>query len=391
MRTVRLIRASIALVALSTLSPQLSTCFAQGSLTPPGAPAPTMKSLDQVEARTAITNAGAVTISQAGSYYLTRNITVASGDAITITANNVTLDLNGFTIASTQPTANTNSAILLSGGRTNIAIYNGHISSRVTNNLAGVYSGSGFSYGIYYSVDPPFNVRVKGVDVVGVLAGGIYLAAGKPTAVESCTVTTAGSYGIYADRVSDSTALDCGNYGIICDAAHNCKGNAIGSGTGLFASVAHNCSGSSSGNGIGLFATTVNNSIGFSSTGTGLSATTVATGCYGISQGNGTGLSAIVANNCQGESVTGTGLIASEGATNCRGISFGGGIGVSAGNASNCRGNSSSGTGLNATYTASYCSGVSTSGTGLIATIAIGCTASSVSATYKYLMPGGLP
>jgi hypothetical protein len=44
-----------------------------------------------------------------------------------------------------------------------------------------------------------------------------------------------------------------------------------------------------------------------------------------------------------------------------------------------------------AAYTASYCSGVSTSGIGVSATIAIGCTASSINATYKYLMPGGLP
>jgi hypothetical protein len=47
--------AALALL-LSTINYQQSTCFAQGSLTPPGAPAPTMKSLDQVEARTAITN-----------------------------------------------------------------------------------------------------------------------------------------------------------------------------------------------------------------------------------------------------------------------------------------------------------------------------------------------
>ena len=58
-----------------------------------------MKSLDQIEARTAITNSGAVTISLPGSYYLTTNVTVSSGDAITITANNVTLDLNGFTVS----------------------------------------------------------------------------------------------------------------------------------------------------------------------------------------------------------------------------------------------------------------------------------------------------
>src|ERR1700679_2135209 len=92
----------IAAVVSSFLT--LLSAFCQGTLTPPGAPGPTMKSLDQIEARAAITNSGAVTISQSGSYYLTRNITVASGDAITIAADNVTLDLNGFTISTTTTT-----------------------------------------------------------------------------------------------------------------------------------------------------------------------------------------------------------------------------------------------------------------------------------------------
>ena len=43
-----------------------------------------------------------VTISQPGSYYLTRNLTVSSGDGINITTIGVTLDLNGFTIRSTR-------------------------------------------------------------------------------------------------------------------------------------------------------------------------------------------------------------------------------------------------------------------------------------------------
>src|SRR4051812_45809594 len=73
-----------------------NSAFSQGSLTPPGAPAPTMKSLDQIEARTPISSVP-FTISVPGSYYLTTNLTAAlNQNGITVSADNVTLDLNGF-------------------------------------------------------------------------------------------------------------------------------------------------------------------------------------------------------------------------------------------------------------------------------------------------------
>src|SRR5678815_4185257 len=92
---------------LSTLNPQLSSVLSQGLLTPPGTPAPTMKTLDQVEPRVAInaTNTPGDTdslfkITQPGSYYLTGNITgVAGKHGIAIAASGVTVDLNGFDVA----------------------------------------------------------------------------------------------------------------------------------------------------------------------------------------------------------------------------------------------------------------------------------------------------
>src|SRR3569833_3288356 len=107
-----------------------------------------MKSLDQVEARTAITNtASLVTISQPGSYYLTHNLTVATGDAIDINTNQVTLDLNGFTIASTAGSSSGNAIYLArASGNIGITIRNGIIKSGVSNNN-GVFSGPGFING----------------------------------------------------------------------------------------------------------------------------------------------------------------------------------------------------------------------------------------------------
>jgi hypothetical protein len=93
-----------ALLFLSTLN--LATSLAQGSLTPPGAPGPTMKSLSQIEPRTPVdaTNtpgdsSALFVISQPGSYYLTTNIFgVINKYGIAISTDNVTLDLNGFAL-----------------------------------------------------------------------------------------------------------------------------------------------------------------------------------------------------------------------------------------------------------------------------------------------------
>ena len=91
-----------ALLLLSTINHQLSTCFAQGSLTPPGAPAPTMKTLTQVEPRTPISSVP-FTITQPGAYYLTTNLSAPPFSyAITIAVDNVSVDLHGFAIIGTN-------------------------------------------------------------------------------------------------------------------------------------------------------------------------------------------------------------------------------------------------------------------------------------------------
>jgi len=81
--------------------PAIQSAYAQGSLTPPGPPGPTMITLSQVEPRTPITNLP-YTITQPGSYYLTTNLTCTSctngQNGITISTGNVSIDLNGFSM-----------------------------------------------------------------------------------------------------------------------------------------------------------------------------------------------------------------------------------------------------------------------------------------------------
>jgi hypothetical protein len=370
----------LAVLGFSFLSPQLSTIFAQGSLTPTGAPGATMLTLSQIDPRTRISSAP-YNITTPGAYYLTTNLTVTSANAISISTNGVTLDLNGFTISTTTSGSY---GIFLPGsegfgiGNTDITIANGHITSGVTN-YNGTYSGTGFTGGISYNVTggTPHNIRVTGVSVSGCGYYGIYLDTGNSTVVESCAVYTVGGYGIEASSVSHSTATGCGGTAIVADTASDCYGQCSGLGDGLDATVVNNCCGvtySSSANTYGLIGMIANN-------------------CYGENDNNGYGLEAGAANGCYGvtysSSTTSIALLANT-ANNCFSKNFGYGTGLAATTANNCVGYSFfSGPGLDITAIATGCYGNSASGVGIISGIANSCYSSSGDGgiTNKYNMP----
>ena len=199
----------------------ISNAWSQGDLTPPGAPAPVMKTLTQVEPRTAITNLPCY-ITKPGSYYLTTNWT-CSFDAIRIGVSGVTLDLMGFTV--------TGSASEWDGvdfhGSTNDPIRDVVVRNGIVRNFrSGV-----FAVGVQ-------NCRFEQLVLVSNEAFGVY-SNGQHfdgNIIARCTISDNGRDGIYFLNPSGShcdgnTITDCAiggnrNYGV-----HflngQCNGNTI--------------------------------------------------------------------------------------------------------------------------------------------------------------------
>jgi parallel beta-helix repeat protein len=156
--------------------------FAQGPLTPPGAPAPLFKTLTQVEPRTPISFVP-TNLTVSGSYYLTTNLTqTSSSSGILIGTNDVTIDLNGFALIGTNGTAD---GITRGGtGRTNICIGNGIVRN--------------WSIGV--SMLGAGSCRLERLIVSGNSSNGISLVG--RSVISECSILDNGGHGIAATGTS---------------------------------------------------------------------------------------------------------------------------------------------------------------------------------------------
>jgi hypothetical protein len=197
--------------ALGNLLNSIQPVLAQGSLTPPGAPGPTMKTLTQVEPRTPVasnTTPGNGTalfvISQPGSYYLTTNINGSNGlQGIEITASDVTLDLNGFALLGS---ASSYAAIYIPSTQTNITVRNGTI---ISWGASGVYSTSANSVN---QVCERLNISAT---IDGIYLIGNYVVRDCNCSYNQFTGIVCQGTGFVSDCVADNN----GTIGINCESA----------------------------------------------------------------------------------------------------------------------------------------------------------------------------
>ena len=223
-------------MALLTIGPVHDAILA-GSFGSPTEPASTVMPLDAIEPRTPIHGPGPVTIAAPGSYYLTSNIRAAGTTGVIITASNVSLDLNGFTIAGNR----TNFGVVMGNNSLNVVVRNGTIrnfAQGVLNAGATIVSLSHLTItenlgnGVAFDATT-LGVFIDGCTIVRNQEDGV-LVLGNPTVITDSIVIGNGHDGIELSGsanvvIRGNRVVDNGRSGIL--AAIHFAGDSVPGGT----------------------------------------------------------------------------------------------------------------------------------------------------------------
>lgn len=150
------------------------------------------------------------TISSSGSYYLTQNLST-SGDGITVSADNVTIDFNGFTITGPGKASGTGYGVILTG-RKNVEVRNGTVKEF---GYTGIYDNAGMAHRI-------LNMRVMDNGGSGVWMQSEYHLA------SNCSLKSNGGYGIQLGAgatVTGNNVIGSGSNGIGVGEGSTVSGN----------------------------------------------------------------------------------------------------------------------------------------------------------------------
>lgn len=290
-------RSTLATVSAAALVATSGLLLA-GPLSPPAGPvASTMKTLAEVEPRTAInlTNTpgdadatpSVYKITQPGSYYLTGNITgVAGKRAIEVVASGVTIDLNGFEVSGV--TGSLAGIATTVNGLRDVSVRNGSV-----RNCGGA--------GIDFATNNVNNAIIADIRASGNGAGGIL--AGPRANVSDCGAYMNTGMGI---TVSADSTLSA------CKAVGNSQDGISGSSN---CSVT-NCTANSSGNaGISFSGSSITNCVASANTGNGINNNGggVVHACVASdNDGHGINASAATISNCTVRVNTRSGIIVSD-------------------------------------------------------------------------------
>ncbi|MEL7473926.1 MAG: right-handed parallel beta-helix repeat-containing protein [Planctomycetota bacterium] len=257
------------LVASVALASGAALVVLGGDLDPPaGAVAPTMKTLADVEPRGAIRNdfvtITPIVINASGSYYLAEDIlSLPNQHGVEITADNVTLDLNGYTIRGNTEVGSLD-GVHIAAGVDNVTIRNGTIQFFGGDGVGGSASGDARlgQLRLIFNADDGVDIGERAIvtDCTAIDNGDIGIRTSEGARLSRCIAENNGTWGVLVGFYSETRdclardnttgfSLGFGSTAQSCASSNN-----TGAGFSFaFNCTAHQCTASSNGS-TGIFA-----------------------------------------------------------------------------------------------------------------------------------------